>query len=317
VVDRGPETTEYERAVNYALLCKNAKGVITEHAIFEPLRAATFEGKKERRTLSRFSRITRVFAKVTADSEEGRAVADRALAWVILEPWLKKRPRQPLAKYLSQPQALAAGLRELLQALDGDPAFKGRRGARDDEVVFSWRAADVTFTAFQKARPEVAPWDTAVHQDHEHTRAERARRQFLATGATEPKDVWLQKAVLGLGDSPEGSAVLNRMASAFGQPHPLRMLREFSAAGAMLRELLVRLAPPGTEVGADQYQPSTIALVLLTAPRGLVSVYVFLHDYCGPAQFLATECNVVIAPFDYVITQTIADPGFSLQGICK
>jgi hypothetical protein len=210
-------------------------------------------------------------------------------------------------------------MRKLVQALDGDPGLPPlyTKGPRDEEVVFSWLTADLTFKAFQGARPELGQWDTAVQKDLESTRTERVQRQFIAKGETEAKDAWLQKAVLGLNDTIDGRTVFQKMADAFAQSHPLRMLREFSAAGAMLRELLVKVAPPGTEVGADQYQPSSVALVLLTVPLGLVSVYAFLHDYCAPAEFLATECNVVIAPFDYVITQTIADSAFNLQALCK
>jgi hypothetical protein len=87
VVARGAPRTAYERAVNYHLLTAQMPKV-TVNQILSPLKFAKFEQKKEIRTLSRFSRISRVFGQTERETGPGRALVEKALAFVLLEPHL-------------------------------------------------------------------------------------------------------------------------------------------------------------------------------------------------------------------------------------
>jgi hypothetical protein len=324
IVKRGPPQTAHERALNYSLVTARFNGVVTVENVLGPLRGATIERKKELRTLSRFSKISRVYARVLAETAQARELAEKAVLWASLERWFCSQGRQRAQDSLANPASLAARHQQMMEALqaggEGVPRLY-RPGRFDAEIVYSYLTADLAFSQFQKVRTDLKVLDTVITTTIETTRADRIRKQFIVKENRSPSQAreakWLEETVLGLPGSADGAAVVARVQSAFVQQHPLRMLLELCEGIGALKALLAKRAKPGNVLGPDQFQPSTIALILMVAPASFVSVYVFLHDFCTPYDFLAETVQQVVPMFSWMILDIIGDQEFDLTSRCR
>jgi hypothetical protein len=270
VVEGGPRATRFQRERD----CEFALSRLhTKSDIINSLASTKLDRAEELMKLSMFTRIERAYRRAGDAGAEGRAVVQRCLAWIALRAGVTRAPKTPEV-YAATPSACADDVKVLKQMLP-----KGG-GAFDAEIAYASVTARVTFFAFKELSPALAEYDAAAAAELAEAQAARVIGYCQRRDGAAAK--WLHQAVTDI--SAEG-VVIAQLQGVTRDLHPLRMLQEFAAARAMVKERLEIRARGGAIVGHDDIGDALSATLILANPQGIASAFVFLHDFLSPSSY--------------------------------
>jgi hypothetical protein len=192
-----------------------------------------------------------------------------------------------------------------------------------DELIFGYLSAELLFDEFRASRSDLKGIDDPVETVIREQMDPFLKKQFMGDGervvsTSQEKDaLWLHTTAMAMPGDKEGLKTIGRFKAAFAELHPMRMVTELNEALRVGREYFIRKAPSGMELGADQFQPIVIALIVLARSQFLGSTYVFIHDVCGRMECVNEAYRQVMPLLSFVICELLQLGGEDLRPLFK
>jgi hypothetical protein len=250
--------------------------------------------KKEIRALSAFTIIRARFDELHHRSRaisgdlaicdgDGIGFTEKVFRVYIAETYFRSKLDAALRKsdfraYCKNPAQFHKDLQAVTQILKAGPEALGGVGVEETAFAIVTRLFDLE--EYRRTRPKpFASFDDLLHQ-----RIERERATLVASNmaSLRSKEAWLNDRDMELEQKDE---ILSILRAAATESNPLSKVRGFQQGILLIKAFVQAEAPPGEELGEDQFLPVTLVGCIFANPLYIVSNCAFLKDFCLDPSF--------------------------------
>jgi hypothetical protein len=240
-------------------------------------------------------------AVVNTETEVARDAVRELFYALPVFRWCSRHAQPPRTRYVRSPGALAADFVRLQERWAADPPL----AAPHPEMVYAFLARELSFEVFRRSMPQIQRLDRELGELF--GRSADALCDDLFPVAPGPpgrwdKNQWLRDRVRRLTARPE---FFERLRFAAAESAPIRKLREFGRAFAMVRKDFIENFPPSKDLGEDELLPAQIACVIVANPPALASNLAFICEFCAAPNY------------DRLFLQNLIQPLSVLRMVCR